>query len=104
MEYRGVRYELVHTVIPAGWKWIVHLNSVRTQTGFDKQLAVHAAMAPSTMPSTGKRKRRDRGAQAGGPAHPCRERLTVKFAEPRSVALALRLDLHGSLFFWRNVG
>ena len=46
MEYRGVRYELVHTVIPAGWKWIVHLNSVRTQTGFasDKQLAIHAAM------------------------------------------------------------
>ena len=37
---------MVHTVIPAGWKWIVHLNSVRTQTGFasDKQLAIHAAM------------------------------------------------------------
>ena len=46
MEYRGVRYELVHTVIPAGWKWIVHLSPVRTQTRFasDKQLAIHAAM------------------------------------------------------------
>ena len=37
---------MVQTVKPAGWKWIVHLNSVRTQTGFasDKQLAIHAAM------------------------------------------------------------
>ena len=45
MEHRGVRYELVQTVKPAGWKWVVHVNSIRTQTGFasDKQLAVHAA-------------------------------------------------------------
>jgi len=45
MEHRGVRYELVQTVKPAGWKWVAHLNSVRIQTGFasDKQLAIHAA-------------------------------------------------------------
>jgi hypothetical protein len=45
MEHRGVRYELVQITNPVGWKWIVHLNSTKTQTGFssDKQLAMHAA-------------------------------------------------------------
>ena len=45
MEHRGVRYALVEIDNPAGWKWVVHLNSSRTVTGFssDKQLAIHAA-------------------------------------------------------------
>jgi len=46
MEHKGVRYELVQTADPPGWKWVVHLSSMRTQTGFssDKQLAIHAAI------------------------------------------------------------
>jgi hypothetical protein len=45
MEHKGVRYELAQTANPAGWKWVVHLNSIRTQTGFssDRQLAIYAA-------------------------------------------------------------
>ena len=45
MEHKGVRYELMKTANPPGWKWVVHLNSIKTQTGFssDKQLAIHAA-------------------------------------------------------------
>jgi hypothetical protein len=45
MEHKGIRYEVVQTLQPRGWKWIVHLDSTRTQTGFasDKQLAIHAA-------------------------------------------------------------
>ena len=36
---------LVQTAKPAGWKWVVHLNSIRTLSGFasDKQLAIHGA-------------------------------------------------------------
>ena len=45
MEHRGVRYVLVQTAKPAGWKWVVHLNPIRTLSGFssDKQLAIHGA-------------------------------------------------------------
>jgi hypothetical protein len=45
MDHKGVRYELLQTVHPSGWKWIVHLSPIRTQTGFSssKDLAIHAA-------------------------------------------------------------
>ena len=58
MEYRGMRYELVQTGNPAGWKWVVHLNSVRMQSGFssDKQLAIFAAMHAINKAINGKKK------------------------------------------------
>jgi hypothetical protein len=45
MEHKGVRYELLQTTNPSGWKWIAHLSPLKTQAGFSslKQLAIHAA-------------------------------------------------------------
>jgi hypothetical protein len=45
MEHKGLRYELLQTITPAGWKWVVHLSTIKTQTGFSfsKDLAIHAA-------------------------------------------------------------
>jgi hypothetical protein len=44
MEYKGVRYDLLQTTNPSGWKWVAHL-SARQPAGFSssKQLAIHAA-------------------------------------------------------------
>jgi len=58
MEHKGVRFELVKTADPAGWKWVVHLNSIRTLTGFssDRQLAIHAAMRAIDRALDGKKK------------------------------------------------
>ena len=33
MEYRGIRYEVVQTANPSGFKWVVHLDATRTKTG-----------------------------------------------------------------------
>jgi hypothetical protein len=33
MEHKGIRYSVVQTSSPTGWKWIVHLNERRTKTG-----------------------------------------------------------------------
>jgi hypothetical protein len=33
MEYRGIRYEVVQTASPNGFKWVVHLDSTHTKTG-----------------------------------------------------------------------
>ena len=64
MEHRGVRYVLVQTAEPAGWKWVVHLTSTKTQTGFssDKQLAIHAAKRAIECDLFG-RKRREQAEQ-----------------------------------------
>jgi hypothetical protein len=44
MDHKGVRYELLQTMNPAGWKWVVHLGEIQP-AGFSssKQLAIHAA-------------------------------------------------------------
>jgi hypothetical protein len=46
MEHKGVRYELLQTSHPAGWKWVVHISATKTKTGFShsKQLAKFAAI------------------------------------------------------------
>lgn len=45
MEHKGVRYELLQTVDPAGWKWIAHISHTKQITGFShsRDLAIHAA-------------------------------------------------------------
>jgi hypothetical protein len=45
MECNGVRYELLQTVHPLGWKWVAHIRPTKQITGFSssKQLAEHAA-------------------------------------------------------------
>jgi hypothetical protein len=45
MEYKGVRYEILQTVHPPGWKWVAHISHTKQTTGFSssKDLAVHAA-------------------------------------------------------------
>ncbi len=46
MEHNGVRYELLQTSHPAGWKWVVHISATKTKTGFShsKQVAKFAAI------------------------------------------------------------
>jgi len=45
MDHKGLRYEVLQTVHPAGWKWVAHLSPTRTQTGFSssKEVAISAA-------------------------------------------------------------
>jgi hypothetical protein len=45
MEHKGVRYELLQTVHPAGWKWVAHISHTKQATGISssKELATHAA-------------------------------------------------------------
>ena len=45
MYHKGVRYELLQTVHPSGWKWIAHISHTKQITGFSrsKELAIHAA-------------------------------------------------------------
>ena len=45
MDQKGVRYELVQSVHPSGWKWIAHISRTKQTTGFSssKELAIHAA-------------------------------------------------------------
>ena len=45
MEHKGVRYELLQTVHPSGWKWVAHISHTKQTTGFSssKDLAVRAA-------------------------------------------------------------
>jgi hypothetical protein len=33
MEYKTVRFEVIETTNPYGWKWIVFLDSTKTRTG-----------------------------------------------------------------------
>jgi hypothetical protein len=33
MEYKGIRYEVVQTANPTGFKWVVHIDATRTRTG-----------------------------------------------------------------------
>jgi hypothetical protein len=33
MEYRGTRFEIVETVNPCCWKWVVFLDETRMRTG-----------------------------------------------------------------------
>jgi hypothetical protein len=45
MEHNGVRYELLETVNPPGWKWVARISPIKQAAGFSasKELAVHAA-------------------------------------------------------------
>jgi hypothetical protein len=45
MEHKGVRYELLQTAHPSGWKWVAHVSATKQTTGFSssKDLAIHAA-------------------------------------------------------------
>ena len=45
MEYKGIRYEVVQTANPTGFKWIVHLDETRIRTGesFSMKAAIVSA-------------------------------------------------------------
>jgi hypothetical protein len=45
MDHKGVRYELLQTVHPPGWKWIAHISHTKQITGFSssKEVAIHGA-------------------------------------------------------------
>jgi hypothetical protein len=45
MDHKGVRYDLLQSVHPSGWKWIAHISHTKQITGFSssKELATHAA-------------------------------------------------------------
>jgi predicted RNase H-like HicB family nuclease len=45
MEHKRVRYELLQTVHPSGWKWVAHVSHIKQTTGFSssKDLAIRAA-------------------------------------------------------------
>jgi hypothetical protein len=46
MEHKGLRYELLQSVAPVGWKWVVYVGVTTTTTGFSfsKDLAKIAAI------------------------------------------------------------
>jgi len=45
MEHKGVRYMVLQTVHPSGWKWVAHISHTKQTTGFSssKDLAIRAA-------------------------------------------------------------
>jgi hypothetical protein len=45
MDHKGLRYEVLQILHPAGWKWVAHLSPTRIQTGFSssKEVAIGAA-------------------------------------------------------------
>jgi hypothetical protein len=45
MDHKGLRYELLQTTNPAGWKWVAHISPTKQAVGFSssKDLAAHAA-------------------------------------------------------------
>ena len=45
MDHKGVRYEVLQTVHPAGWKWVAHISHTKQTTGISssRDLAVDAA-------------------------------------------------------------
>jgi len=45
MEHEGIRYELLQTTNPCGWKWVAHLSHTQQATGFSRSrdIAIHAA-------------------------------------------------------------
>jgi hypothetical protein len=43
MLHKGVRYELLQTVHPSGWKWVVSHTKQTTGFSFSKDLAIRAA-------------------------------------------------------------
>lgn len=45
VEHKGIRYELLQSIRPTGWKWVVHIKPTKTRTGFSssKQIAEFAA-------------------------------------------------------------
>ena len=45
MEHKGVRYVVLQTVHPSGWKWVAHISHTKQTTGFSssKDLAIRAA-------------------------------------------------------------
>lgn len=45
MEHKGVRYELLQTTHPSGWKWVAHVSPTKQIMGFasSRQIAEHAA-------------------------------------------------------------
>jgi hypothetical protein len=47
MEHKGIRYELLQSVSPAGWRWVAHTSLTEPKMGFSrsKQLAEFAAQS-----------------------------------------------------------
>jgi len=45
MDHKGLRYEVLQTVHPAGWKWVAHISPTREVRGFSsyKEIAINAA-------------------------------------------------------------
>jgi len=45
MEYKGIRFEVVQTANPTGWKWVVYFNSDRRKSGnsFSRAMAITSA-------------------------------------------------------------
>jgi hypothetical protein len=45
MDHKGIRYELLQTIHPSGWKWVAHVSHTKQVTGFSssKELATRAA-------------------------------------------------------------
>jgi len=45
MEHKGVRYQVLRTASPNGWKWVAHVSHTKQITGFSrlKEMAVAAA-------------------------------------------------------------
>jgi hypothetical protein len=45
MEHKGIRYDVLRTTSPNGWKWVVHITASDTKTGFSysKEMAAFAA-------------------------------------------------------------
>jgi hypothetical protein len=45
MQHKGIRYEVLQTVHPSGWKWVAHISHTKQTTGFSrsKEMAIHAA-------------------------------------------------------------
>lgn len=45
MQHKGIQYQVVQTANPTAWKWAVHLDGGRSQTGvsFSRQYAIYDA-------------------------------------------------------------
>lgn len=45
MEYKGIRFEVVQTANPTGWKWVVHFDPNRRKSGisFSRAMAITSA-------------------------------------------------------------
>ena len=46
MEHKGITYQVLQTINPNGWKWVVRFSATKTKTGFSysKDLAIFSAV------------------------------------------------------------